>query len=483
MYLIIKHLKEQGVSNHQIAKRLGVDKKTVLRNLKKIQKGEPAPQRAPVGSKLDPFREQIIEGIEAGRSAIQIYQDLLKEPGFSACYDLVKKWVAKRRPTSPEVYCRLRVRPAEEAQVDFGWAGRFLVEGKAHSAWAFVMTLSWSRYAHYELVLDQKVPTFLSCLIHALELFGGVPQRIKLDNLKAAILWNSLQERYYQQEFARLSAYYGFVPDPCRVATPTDKGKVESGVGYVKKNALAGRSFPDFQAARDYLLHWRDEVANLRIHGTTKRRPIDLFQQEREALRPLPAVAFPVATWGEYRVRKDCHIHVLGNYYSVPYLWVGKKVTVRIGQESLRIFGDYELLWEHPLALGKGKEITHPGHYPSQKRIATQAIHQQRLERVRSVGPMARAYLARLKEDPRKVFSDQLKGLSRLCDQYSREILERAFERALLYEAFDLKVLQNILQQGLWQLPLEPWEPPGTSVQETPETLQRPLSAYEQLLS
>lgn len=149
MYLIIKHLKEQGVSNRQIAKRLGVDKKTVLRNLKKIQLGEPAPQRAPVGSKLDPFREQIIEGIEAGRSAIQIYQDLLKEPGFSACYDLVKKWVARMRPTSPEVYCRLRVRPAEEAQIDFGWAGRLLVEGKAHSAWAFVMTLSWSSTRRY----------------------------------------------------------------------------------------------------------------------------------------------------------------------------------------------------------------------------------------------------------------------------------------------------------------------------------------------
>jgi transposase len=480
MFLSVRALREEGVPKKTIARRLGVDRRTVRKYIKRIDAGEREPLRRSPPSKLEPVRALIESKVEQGLSAVQIYQDLCTRPGFDAGYDLVKLWVRKLRPKEPEVYCRMQFAPAEEAQIDFGEVGRMRVAGGERRVWLFAMTLCFSRYSYYELVLDQTVPTFLGAIRRGFEDFGGAPERIKPDNLRSAVLLSSLGERYYQEDFFKLCQHYGCVPDAARPRTPTDKGRTERDIGYVKHSCFEGRGLSDFDLAVRHLACWRKEVALVRVHGTTRRRPVDLFAEERDRLRPLPESPFEVASLGLYRVRKDCHVHVAGNYYSVPHLLVGKKVTVRLAERDVSVDFDGERVAQHTRALGRGQSVTDPSHYPPTKRLATQEIHRRRVDAVRSVGPRTVEYLGRLRHG-RWVFGDQVARLHRLLGSFGPVALESACQRALHYGALDGAVrIESILDRGLEGLPL-----PDLSgdARGNGRDFGRPLAEYDELLA
>ena len=334
-------------------------------------------------------------------------------------------------------------------------------------------------FSYYELVLEQRVPVFLGAIRRGFEFFGGVPERIKPDNLKSAVLINQLGERYYQEDFFRFCRHYGTVADVARPATPTDKGRVERDIGYVKGSCFKGRLPATLEAAQAHLGSWADEVARVRVHGTTRRRPVDLFEEERAHLRPLPPDPYEIATWGHYKVRKDCHIHVAGNYYSVPHLLVGQKVTVRLSEDGLTVFAEDREVARHPRAIGKGQDVTNTSHYPATKRLATQEIHRLRLQTVRGAGPRTAEFVGRLREG-QWVFRDQLARMVRLVSSYGEQRLERACARALFYKALSAHTLERILERELDRLPL-PCEisplmsPCGTG-------FERPLAEYDALL-
>jgi transposase len=232
-----------------IARRLGIDVRTVRKHLRRVSEGAGEPRRSRVPRKLDPFAEVIEAKVLQGLSAMQIYQDLSREKGFNASYPTVQRRVRELRTVEPQVYCRMRYAPGEEAQIDFAELGRLPVEGKLRKIYLFVMTLCWSRYAYYQLVTDQWVPAFLRTIRNAFEFFGGAPKRIKLDNLRSAVLIDRLGQRYYQEDFFRFAQHYGAVPDAARPATPTDKGRTERAIGYAKGNWWRSRSFTELERA------------------------------------------------------------------------------------------------------------------------------------------------------------------------------------------------------------------------------------------
>lgn len=180
--------------------------------------------------------------------------------------------------------------PGEKAQVDFGYIGRIPdPTGKIKKAWVFCMVLCYSRLMYCEIVFNQEVKTFIRCHENAFRYFGGVPKMVKTDNLKAAILEANFYEPVYQREYQEFSKHYGFSSIPCRVKTPTDKAKIESGVKYVKNNFFKGRSLKTYEEYKDGLKSWLDEICNVRIHGTTKKIPKEVFEtEEKIALLPLP---------------------------------------------------------------------------------------------------------------------------------------------------------------------------------------------------
>jgi len=478
-FLSIQALLEEGVPKRAIARRLGVDVRTVRKHERRIEQGASGPERAAGPAKLDDFRARIEELVRRGMTAVQIYQELVAVTGFDASYATVRRLVKRLKHKAPEVFCRMRFAPGEEAQVDFGSVGRLERDGKRRQAWLFVVTLCWSRYAYYELVWDQTVPSFLGALRRAFEYFGGAPQRLKPDNLKAAVLLDQLSQRHYQEDFFRFCRHYGTLPDAARPHTPTDKGRCERDIGYAKGNCFRGRDFGGFEKAQTYLACWRDEVANVRVHGTTQRRPADLFAEERAHLKPLPDEAYVVCRFGKYKVRKDCHIAIEGNHYSVPHVHVGSEVLVRIGEDELTVFAEGNVVATHPRCRDRGRTLTDVSHYPKEKRLATQEIRRRRVLSIRAAGPHAATYLGRLKES-RFVKADQLARLARLVAEHGDDAVDLACRRALYYDAVDgAMTIERILERGLQHLPL-----PETAPVPKPDARDfgRPLQEYGALL-
>ena len=480
-FLALRALLEEAVPKKEIARRLGLDVRTVRNWAKRIQKdGATSLERRPGPSKLDGHRDRIAEKVKQGLSATQIYHDLCAREDFDASYVIVRRLVHELKQHEPEVYCRMRYEPGEEMQIDFGDVGRFLVDGRERRAWLFVATLCHSRYAYYELVLDQTVPTFLGAIQRSFAFFGGVPRRIKPDNLKAAVLLDAIGRRYYQEDFYRFCRHYGTLPDAARPHTPTDKGRVERDIRYAKGSFFRGREYASFEEAQAKLAVWRDRVANVRLHGTTQRRPVDLFAEERAHLLPLPEESYEIATWGRHRVRKDCHIQVASNFYSVPHRFVGEHVFVRITETHVSAFAGGEEVARHEREHGRGKTITESTHYPPEKRLATQEIHRRRVLAIRGAGVHAAQYLQRLKES-RYVRGALLAEFVRLIGAWGEEAVDRACARALCYDAVgDVATLARILERGLHRHPL-PTDAP-TPAASGDRDFGRPLSEYADLL-
>ena len=480
-FLAVKALLAEGVAKKEIARRLGIDPRTVRSWIKRIGSGrELEPRRADVPSKLEAFHGDILEAVERGRSATQIYLDLCGKPGFAASYHTVRRHANTLRVAEPDVYRRMRFAPAEEAQVDFAHVGRMDVgDGRRANVHLLVVTLCYSRLLYAEFLLDQTVPSFLGGLRRAFEAFGGAPFRLKPDNLKSAVLLDQLGQRYYQEDFFRFCRHYGAVPDAARPATPTDKGRVERSILYVRQSFLRGRVETPLAQAKLDLAAWLKGVANVRLHGTTQRRPVDLFAEERAHLRPLPSDPYAVAVWGHYLVRKDCHVAVRGNYYSVPWRFVGQQVLVRLDETHVSALAGDERVAHHVRAVGVGHDVTDPSHYPPEKREATQEIHRRRTLRIRDAGPHATEFLGRL-DQGRRVRSDEIVRLGRLLAEHGEQAFDAACRRAICFEAVGADVVASILKQGLQKLPLPSED--AMSAPSKAEEYGRPLSEYGSLL-
>lgn len=217
--------------------------------------------------------------------------------------------------------------PGEVAQVDFGYAGRLLCPD-AHvlrHAWVFVMVLGYSRHLFAEVVFDQKATTWLQLHRRGFEAFGGVVQTLVPDNLKAAVIRAAFAvdgDSELHRSYRELARHYGCKVDPTPPYAPRKKGKVESAVKYVKRNALAGRHGEDITAVNTTLHRWCLEVAGTRTHGTTGEQPLAVFRQEEQAaLRPLPDRPYEQTLWQRAKVHQDTHICFEGKLYSVPWRW------------------------------------------------------------------------------------------------------------------------------------------------------------------
>ena len=216
-------------------------------------------------SSVTAHEEQIIKLHNAGVEVAAIVARL-QEQGYTGSYFPVYRLVRKLAAKQPEVFVRVECKPGEEAQVDFGYVGYLLdpETRERRKAWAFVMTLSWSRHMYVEFVFDQKVETWLRLHRNALAFFNGVPERIVIDNLKAGIVKATQDDPQVQYAYLECAEHYGFRIAPCRPATPEHKGKVESGVKYVKGNFLPGRSFVDQLDFDEQLAEWNATVADTR---------------------------------------------------------------------------------------------------------------------------------------------------------------------------------------------------------------------------
>lgn len=204
----------------------------------------------------------------------------------------------------------------------------------------FRVVLSCSRKGYSEAVMRQDTETFLRCLENAFRYFGGVPQVVNLDNLKAAVIKADWYDPDINPKLADFCRHYGVSVMPCRPATPQHKGKVERGVGYVRNNALKGLRFGSVGAENSHLSHWETHVADKRIHGTTCKQVAACFEEERRHLLALPGSLFPCYQEARRTVGRDSFVEVAKSFYEVPPEHIGNRVWVRWDGRCVRILNE-----------------------------------------------------------------------------------------------------------------------------------------------
>jgi transposase len=415
----------------------------------------PPPQ---VVSSVEPYRSLVSQLRTEGVEIAAIWQRL-KERGYTGSYAAVYRFVRTMDTRQPTVTVRVEGLPGEEAQVDFGSAKQLLdpTTGRLRTAWAFVMTLSWSRHQYVEFVFDQKVETWLALHSHAFTFFGGVPTRIVLDNLKAGITKACWDDPHIQHAYRECAEHYGFLIAPCRPRTPQHKGKVEQGgVHYVKRNFLGGRALTTLTQANGDVRQWCVTTAGQRIHGTTREAPLARFTQTEQArLQPLPMTPYDLAVWKRATVYRDCYVTFDNAYYSVPFRLVGQAVHVCGGSQTVRIYTlDYQLVATHSRAQQPGERSTHPAHLPPEKVAGLLLTRPTVVAAAADLGPATHTVVQTLLDDP---VVDRLRTAGRvlqLRERYGDVALEAACARALHYDDARYVTIKRILQEGLALEPL-----------------------------
>jgi len=377
--------------------------------------------------------------------------EVLVEMGYKGSYSSFLRYADKCRKDQEKVIFRIETKPGEVAQVDFGNCGRIFDEntGCEVKAYVFVMVLGYSRDAYYEIVRDQKIETWCTCHIHAFEHFCGVPKIIIPDNLKSAIIKASFTDPEANRSYADLARHYGFQIDPCLPGTPQHKGKVESGVKYVKNNFLPFRSFRNFEDANRQLAQWNETTARVRIHGTTRRRPIELFERdEHKHLLPVCTDRFEITVWKHLKVNKDIHVQCEYAYYSAPYEFRGEHLWVRKTASQIVIFRENKAVCVHR-KVSPGKRSTNPSHYPPDSNRYMQHDTDYCIGKAKQYGENTERIITRLlREEPiRNLRSAQ--NILHLGERFDRSRLERACERAVHFGNYTYHGIKNILEKHL----------------------------------
>ncbi len=285
--ITVQTLHKQGKSKTEIAKLLSCHRHTVTNVLNRKTPIEK--QTRNKSSMLDPYKQQIADWDKEKISRWRIYEKLQEEYKLHISYINVCKYMQKHFPKPVEAFGVQQTNPGEEAELDFGYLGMLPgPTGKLIKTYGLAVVLAYSRLDFYAITYDQKLETLCKELENAFSYFGGVPLRLKVDNMKTAILKNQHYELDFNQDFLDFANHYGTVIVPCTPYSPEQKGKVESGIKYLEMNFISGRAFADASDLKRKLREWMDNYANMRIHGTTKKVPREVFQQEEKAkLQPL----------------------------------------------------------------------------------------------------------------------------------------------------------------------------------------------------
>jgi transposase len=446
----------------------------------------PAPGPPRQGSTVEPYRDLVTGWVADGVEAMTIYDRLRDHHGYAGSYSSVRRFVHHLAPRDPRAVVRVHTAPGEQAQVDFGSAGKLVDprSGLARTAWVFVMTLSYSRHQYAELVFDQTVPTWLACHRHAVEWFGGVPRTVVPDNLKAAVLVAALHDPVLGEAYRRQAQHYGFVISPTRPRTPEHKGKVESGVHFIKRSFLPAHAFADLGAANVALRTWIRERAGTRDHGTTHRPPLAVFEtDERSALGPLPAEPFELVETKRVKVHPDCHVTIAGSYYSVPYRHVGQTLDAWVFARIVQLFAGTELVATHPRTTARGHWQTRTEHYPAEKAAYLERTPTYCRELARTIGPATAAVVDDLLHERPLDRLRSVQALLRLVEQVGKTRLEAACARARHFGDPRYRRIKDILNAALDREPLPAPaptsdEPPAPSATEPLYLFQRDATEF-----
>ena len=436
----------EKLSKSAIAARLRIDRRTVRRALA-CDQTPTAKLVGPKPSKLDPFKSYL-------QNRLKEYPELsgakllieLRRMSYPGGYSQLKEYLAALRPKANETFLRIETLPGEQAQVDWANCGSIQIGSALRKLSAFVMVLSYSRMIYVEFTLSQCLEDFLTAHINAFRFFKGIPKKILYDNLKTVVLSRVGRDIRFNPKFVDFAGYHLFEPVPCAPGKGNEKGKVENGIKYIRTSCLAGyavTSWPDLQS---HSALWRDEVANIRIHGTTRARPIDRFDLELPLLQSLPPKDYDASIILPVKANNQAFVLFDVNAYSVPWELSSKSLTLKATAHEINVFDRDKLVASHGRSYEKHLYFEKPEHrkglLASRKAATSAKLYGEFL----SLGELANSYLNGLLHAELHL-PYHLQKINEMVGLYGKTEVLQALDHALKFNAFGAAYIQNIIVQ------------------------------------
>jgi transposase len=440
--------RERGLNFAQIARELHLDEETVAK-WARAKSYTMVRTNTPRKSKLDPYKELIQRWLERhSYTATQIFQRLRAEEGYTGGITILTDYVRTIRRVRAPAFLTLSFAQGECAQVDWGCAGAMNVGSTRRRLSFFVMVLCYSRLIYVEFSLGEATEHFLQAHQNALEFFAGVPAKVLIDNPKTAVLKHLSGEKpLFHPRYLDFAAHYGFEPRACNVRKPNEKGRVESGVGYVKKNFLHGLELPHgLDGLNAAVRHWMDTIANVRIHGETRKQPVELFAVEKAHLKPLPPLQADTGVTDTVRANSRFRIRLDTNRYSVPSRYASQRLTLKKFADRFCIYHEGQLIATHTRSYDRHQDFENPDHAKELLSQRTKARNAKVLLAFYALCPRAEEYYRQLQE---RRFNARLHiaKIMALSEVYGSDKVARAIGDAFEFAAFSSDYIANILEQ------------------------------------
>ena len=434
-----------------------------LSRLAGISQAGPRQVQIPSEEILAPWADQIYQWITQDKLQFTRIQELLAQRGCRISYSALYRWLNRRNWQGRQTgTVRMGASiPGEVAELDFGRLGYIVDQetGRRQAVWALLVVLTYSRHSFVWPTHSQKLEEVIAGLEAAWEFFGGVPKYLVIDNFPAAVAGADALHPRLTRGFLEYSQHRGFITDPARVRHPKDKPQVERSVQYARERFFKGGEFKDLNHLRSEAARWCRDVAGVRIHGTTRRQPLQVFlDEERGALAPWDGEPYEVTHWRSAKVHPDHHVACQYALYSVPSTLCppGQQVEVGLGPKLVRIYHRGQLVKVHPRQ-PRGGRSTDTADYPAELTAYTLRAPDGINRSAAEQGPAVAEFAQRLFDGPLP-WSRIRQGhkLIRLGQRYTSERLDSACRRALEVDLIDVGRVERILLQALEQ-------------QETPE--------------
>ena len=437
-----------------------------LGRLARVSQSGPRRSGTPGQDLLEPWGDQIYRWLTGDQLQVTRIHELLAGNGCPVSYPSLRRFILKRnwRKLGTTTVRMEDTPPGEVAEADFGRLGLIAdpVTGRRRTVWAMVIVLGHSRHCFVWPMQSQKLEEVIAGLEAAWAFFGGIPQYLVVDNFPAAVVDPDPLHPRLTRGFLEYAQHRGFITDPARVRHPRDKPKVERGVPYVRERFFKGGDFDGLTHLRAAAPKWCLEVAGQRIHGTTRRKPLVVFQdEERHTLIPWNGEPYEIAHWRNAKVHPDHHIQCWQALYSVPSALCppGQQVEIRVDSKLVRIYHRGKLIKTH-VRQPRGGRSTDPEDYPAELTAYTTRAPDSIQHSADKLGPAVAEYAHRLFDGPlpwAKI--RQGHKLLRLGERYTPQRLDAACRRALDVDLIDVGRLERILvqaleQEALPQLPL-----------------------------
>jgi transposase len=365
----INQLKREGLSILAISNLTGYDRKTIRKYLvsptaRPVYQTRPTP-----ASKLEPFKAYLAERLQAGVWNARVLLRELRSREYQGGYTILTDWLRPQREGAYVVAVRrYETPPGKQAQADWGHLGSITDGDGERQLWGFAMTLGYSRRMMAEAATNQKLGTLLRMHEAAFQELGGVPEEILYDRMKT--IWTGTDERgeiIWNAVFLDFARYWGFRPRLCRPYRAQTKGKIESGVKYVRRNFLCGLLGREPATPADFnaeLRRWVAEVANQRVHGTTHEQVLIRWGEDRVNLQPVNGrPSYPYRDDEQRKVARDAYVSWQGSRYSVPWQYAGKEVWVRAQGREVEVRYGAERIALHAPAAKRYQVVTQSEHH------------------------------------------------------------------------------------------------------------------------